>query len=118
MSLFGNIIPWFKRGPALNRQTVAMEQLMKGNALWGANPDVLVTAVTAYHAGNIAQLAKIVDAYERKDADALIALHADYCFNCGSCTFVCPARRPVTQNMALAKEMCMNRMNELKEANK
>lgn len=67
MGLFGNIIPWFKRGPALNRQTVAMEQLMKGNVLWGANPDTLVTAVTAYHAGNIAQLAKIVDAYERQD---------------------------------------------------
>ena len=67
MGLFGNIIPWFKRGPALNRQTVAMEQLMKGNALWGANPDTLVTAVTAYHSGNIAQLAKIVDAYERQD---------------------------------------------------
>ena len=67
MGLFGKIIPWFKRGPALNRQTVAMEQLMKGNALWGANPDTLVTAVTAYHAGNIAQLAKIVDAYERQD---------------------------------------------------
>ena len=27
MSLFGNIIPWFKRGPALNRQTVAMERV-------------------------------------------------------------------------------------------
>ena len=67
MSFLGNIVPWFKRGPALNRQTVAMEQLMKGNALWGANPDTLVTAVTAYHAGNIAQLAKIVDAYERQD---------------------------------------------------
>ena len=67
MSWLGNIIPWFKRGPALNRQTVAMEQLMKGNALWGANPDTLVTAVTAYHSGNIAQLAKIVDAYERQD---------------------------------------------------
>lgn len=67
MGLFGNIIPWFKRGPALNRQTVAMEQLMKGNALWGANPDTLVAAVTAYHSGNIAQLAKIVDAYERQD---------------------------------------------------
>lgn len=67
MSLFANIVPWFRRGPALNRQTVAMEQLMKGNALWGANPDTLVTAVTAYHSGNIAQLAKIVDAYERQD---------------------------------------------------
>ena len=67
MSWLGNIVPWFKRGPALNRQTVAMEQLMKGNALWGANPDTLVTAVTAYHSGNIAQLAKIVDAYERQD---------------------------------------------------
>ena len=67
MGLFGKIVPWFKRGPALSRQTVALEQLMKGNALWGANPDVLVNAVTAYHGGNIAQLAKIVDAYERQD---------------------------------------------------
>ena len=40
------------------------------------------------------------------------------CMECGACTFVCPARRPVTQNMALAKEMCMNRMNELKEGKK
>ena len=30
-------------------------------------------------------------------------LHADYCFNCGSCSFVCPAKRPVTQMMSLAK---------------
>lgn len=67
MGLFGNIIPWFKRGPALSRQTVALEQLQKGNALWGANPDRLVSAVTAYHSGNIAQLSKIVDAYERQD---------------------------------------------------
>ena len=32
MGLFGNIIPWFKRGPALNRQTVAMEQLIEKTA--------------------------------------------------------------------------------------
>ncbi len=61
---------------------------------------------------------EILDAYDRKDGDALIALHADYCFNCGSCSFVCPAHRPVTQTMALAKELCMNRQNELKEAKK
>ena len=30
-------------------------------------------------------------------------LHVDYCFNCGSCTFVCPAKRPCTQMMGLAK---------------
>ena len=29
--------------------------------------------------------------------------HADYCFNCGSCSFVCPATRPVTHMMSLAK---------------
>jgi len=60
-------IPWFRRGPALSRQTVALEQLQKGNALWGANPDRLVAAVTAYHGGNIADLARIVDGYERQD---------------------------------------------------
>ena len=65
-------IPWFKRGPALPARTVALEQLMKGNALWGANPDRLVSAVTAYHAGNVAELAKIVDAYERQDDVAAV----------------------------------------------
>ena len=37
------------------------------------------------------------------DVQTLGKLHVDYCFNCGSCTFVCPAKRPCTQMMGLAK---------------
>lgn len=46
---------------------------------------------------------EIAEAYNRKDLDELAALHTDYCFNCGSCSFVCPAKRPVTQTVGLAK---------------
>lgn len=60
-------IPWFRKPAALNRGTVWMEQQMKGNPLWGANPDRLVSAVTAWDAGYIAELARIVSAYEMHD---------------------------------------------------
>lgn len=43
-------------------------------------------------------------AFIRKDVEELGQLHADYCFTCGSCSFVCPARRPVTQMMTMAKD--------------
>ena len=42
-------------------------------------------------------------AYNARDVQELGKLHVDYCFNCGSCTFVCPAKRPCTQMMSLAK---------------
>lgn len=66
MSIFSHI-PWFRRQPALPQGTVWMEQQMKGNPLWGANPDRLVSAVTAWDAGYIAELARIVSAYEMHD---------------------------------------------------
>ena len=43
-------------------------------------------------------------AYAARDVEELGKLHVDYCFNCGSCAFVCPAKRPCTQMMSLAKE--------------
>ncbi len=42
-------------------------------------------------------------AYAARDVKELGKLHVDYCFNCGSCSFVCPAKRPCTQMMGLAK---------------
>ena len=67
-------IPWFRRSAALPRATVAMEQRMKGNPLWGANPDRLVAAVAGWDAGNIAELARLVDAYEIHDDTAKIGV--------------------------------------------
>ena len=37
----------------------------------------------------------LADAYERRDAQALSDLQVMQCMECGSCSFVCPARRPL-----------------------
>ena len=39
-----------------------------------------------------------------KDVDTLKELHTDLCMECGSCSFVCPAKRPVAQTMKEAKD--------------
>ena len=41
---------------------------------------------------------------EVKDAEELKVLHTDLCMECGSCSFVCPAKRPVAQTMKEAKD--------------
>lgn len=46
---------------------------------------------------------QIAGAYNRRDLDALNKLNLGLCVLCGTCTFVCPAKRPVTQTMSLAK---------------
>ena len=69
MNIFKHI-PWFRRGPALPSNTVYMEQMMKGNPLWGANPDRLVRAVTGWDAGYISDMARLIEAYELHDDTA------------------------------------------------
>ena len=39
----------------------------------------------------------------RENVDACIGLHADQCMECGICSFVCPAKRHLTQSIKLAK---------------
>ncbi len=46
---------------------------------------------------------QIAEAYKNKDVEALNKLNLDLCVLCGTCSFVCPAKRPVTQTMSLAK---------------
>ena len=45
----------------------------------------------------------IAEAFNNKDTDALKARCIDLCVACGSCSYACPAKRPVSQTMALAK---------------
>ena len=42
-------------------------------------------------------------AYHQKDLEGLEQAGADACMECGCCSFVCPARRPLTQVNRLAK---------------
>ena len=50
----------------------------------------------------------IVKAYEKGDVDLLKELNADLCMSCGTCSFVCPAKRPLAPSIALAKIMMKN----------
>ena len=54
---------------------------------------------------------EIAGAFNRGDAEALDALMVDLCMGCGTCSFVCPAKRPVTQTMNLAKGVLMKAKN-------
>ena len=44
-------------------------------------------------------------AYDRKDVDTLKELHVDACMECGCCSFVCPANRPLVQKNKLGKQL-------------
>ena len=53
---------------------------------------------------------QISEAYTARDYDQLNKLNIGLCVACGTCSFVCPAKRPVTQNMALAKAFYMGEL--------
>jgi electron transport complex protein RnfC len=51
---------------------------------------------------------EIVQAYNDGNVELLIELNADLCMSCGTCSFVCPAKRPLAPSIALAKIMMKN----------
>lgn len=42
-------------------------------------------------------------AYDRRDVEMLRRLHIDLCMNCGACSYVCPAKRSLSEKNQLAK---------------
>ena len=51
---------------------------------------------------------EIVQAYHDGNVELLQELNADLCMSCGTCSFVCPAKRPLAPSIALAKIMMKN----------
>lgn len=47
----------------------------------------------------------IEDAFEQKNIPALNNLKVNMCAECGCCAYICPAKRPLAQVMALSKNM-------------
>jgi electron transport complex protein RnfC len=43
------------------------------------------------------------------DVEELKSLHVEYCMECGCCSFVCPAKRNLTQTMRMAKAELKNK---------
>lgn len=58
---------------------------------------------------------QLCEAYKEKDMQALQTLCADICMSCGVCSFVCPAKRLVSQTTSLARAYYIN---ELKKGGK
>lgn len=50
---------------------------------------------------------KMMDAAEKYDTAAFVALNGMECCECGSCTFACPARRPLTQAFRQMRQAVM-----------
>ena len=50
----------------------------------------------------------IVKADDNGNVELLQELNADLCMSCGTCSFVCPAKRPLAPSIALAKIMMKN----------
>ena len=48
---------------------------------------------------------KFADAYQHKDVQALRDLQVMQCMECGSCSYVCPAHRPLAFMNKLGKAM-------------
>lgn len=48
---------------------------------------------------------ELESAYDARDAAALEKLKVNLCMNCGACSFVCPAKRPLAEKNQLAKEL-------------
>lgn len=55
---------------------------------------------------------EILECFNRKDAEALRRHSVDLCVSCGSCTYVCPAKRPVSQTVTLAKGWYLNELRK------
>lgn len=47
--------------------------------------------------------AKVETAYRMSKTDAFEKLNVSYCMECGSCSYICPAKRPLTEVMRIAK---------------
>ena len=53
----------------------------------------------------------IRNAYVAHNAQELDRLMADLCIGCGTCSYVCPAKRPLTQSVTLAKNFLKSKRN-------
>lgn len=51
---------------------------------------------------------EIAEAYEARDAQGLEKLKVGLCMECGCCSYICPAKRPLVQTNKLAKAFLRN----------
>ena len=47
---------------------------------------------------------KMAQAVSHNDYDTFVSLNGMECYECGSCTYACPAKRPLTQLFKQARQ--------------
>jgi electron transport complex protein RnfC len=58
----------------------------------------------------------LAKAWEHRDMEKLRANGVLSCINCGACSYVCPARRPLSAGIKQAKELVMAQMAQAARA--
>ena len=56
--------------------------------------------------------AKIAEAYDLKDTRGLTDLCVESCMECGCCSYVCPANRPLVQVNKLSKQLLKKKQSK------
>ena len=61
---------------------------------------------------------KMMEACEQYDLEAFEKLYGMECYECGSCTYTCPAKRPLTQAFKQARKAVMDNRRKQQAAAK
>ncbi|MDO4798309.1 MAG: electron transport complex subunit RsxC [Coriobacteriales bacterium] len=59
----------------------------------------------------------IQKAYQRTDVEALDQLMADLCVECGTCSYVCPAKQPLAASTRLARSLLRSEQRKARKGN-
>ena len=100
-------------GPMMGMDVVSADSVVekRNNAITVMKPDVLCEKTTpCIRCGRCVRAcpmklypASIETAVKHNNMEALGKLNVNYCMECGSCSFVCPAKHPLTQSIRLGK---------------
>lgn len=100
-------------GPMMGMDVVSADSAVekRNNAITVMKPDKIKEKVTpCIRCGRCVNAcpmnlypASIETAVRFDNLEKIAALNAEYCMECGSCSFVCPAKRPLTQTIRLGK---------------
>ncbi len=99
-------------GPMMGNAVVNTDAVLekRNNAILALKSEKQVSGTACIRCGRCADTcpmalypAMVETALRLKNNDSLNSLNVNYCMECGCCSYVCPAKRPLTQIMRTAK---------------
>lgn len=99
-------------GPMMGNPVVSVESVLekRNNAILAMREEIAQPQTACIRCGRCADTcpmnlypAMVETALRTKNMESLNSLNTNYCMECGCCSYVCPAKRPLTQVMRTAK---------------